>query len=90
MNLLPFDKLTPYRPRVFVPEKIDLGDWPQIAALYRAMLREHPGAVLELNAAVAVAMAEGLETGLAWIVRLAEKYNYGFTVVTLVIAQQLH
>jgi oligoendopeptidase F len=34
MNLLPFDKLTPYRPRVFVPETIDLGDWPQIAALF--------------------------------------------------------
>jgi len=34
MNLLPFDKLVPYRPRVFVPEKIDLGDWPQIAALF--------------------------------------------------------
>src|ERR1017187_3479472 len=34
MNLLPFDKLTPYRPRAFVPAKIDLGDWPQIAALF--------------------------------------------------------
>ncbi len=34
MNLLPFDKLVPYRPRVFVPEKIDLGDWPQIARLF--------------------------------------------------------
>ena len=34
MNLLPFDKLTPYRARVFVPEKTDLGDWPQIAALF--------------------------------------------------------
>jgi oligoendopeptidase F len=34
MNLLPFDPLTPYRPRAFVPEKIDLGDWPQIAPLF--------------------------------------------------------
>jgi oligoendopeptidase F len=34
MNLLPFDKSVPYRPRVFVPEKIDLGDFAQIAALF--------------------------------------------------------
>jgi RNA polymerase sigma-70 factor (ECF subfamily) len=48
-------------------------DWPQIAALYAAMLREHPGPVLELNAAVAVAMAEGLEQGLARVERLAQQ-----------------
>ena len=34
MKLLPFDKLVPYRPRTFVPEKIDLGDWGQIATLF--------------------------------------------------------
>ncbi len=34
MNLLPFAKLVPCRPRAFVPEKIDLGDWAQIAALF--------------------------------------------------------
>jgi len=34
MNLLPFDSLPAYRPRRFVPEKIDLGDWPQIAPLF--------------------------------------------------------
>jgi len=34
MNLLPFDKLKPYRARMFVPKAIDLGDWPQIAALF--------------------------------------------------------
>jgi len=46
-------------------------DWPQIAALYGGLLREQPGAVVELNAAVALAMAEGAERGLAWIDRLA-------------------
>src|SRR5438552_13546850 len=34
MNLLPFDQLPPFKPRRFVPEKIDLGDWKQITPLY--------------------------------------------------------
>jgi RNA polymerase sigma-70 factor (ECF subfamily) len=42
-------------------------DWKQIAALYRGLLHEQPGAVVELNAAVALAMAEGPERGLAWM-----------------------
>jgi RNA polymerase sigma-70 factor, ECF subfamily len=42
-------------------------DWPQIAALYRGLLNDQPGAVVELNAAVALAMAEGAEQGLHWI-----------------------
>lgn len=33
MSLLPFAELPPYRPRRFVPEKTDLGDWNQIAPL---------------------------------------------------------
>jgi len=39
-------------------------DWPQIAALYAVLARVHPSPVVELNRAVAVAMAEGLERGL--------------------------
>lgn len=34
MNLLPFGKLTAAKPRSFVPENSDLGDWPQIAPLF--------------------------------------------------------
>ena len=34
MNLLPFGKLPPAKPRSFVPVEIDLGDWPQIAPLF--------------------------------------------------------
>jgi oligoendopeptidase F len=34
MNLLPFEKLPVYRPRRFVPEDVDLGDWAQIAPLF--------------------------------------------------------
>ena len=34
MSLLPFGKLAAHRPRAFVPEKLDLGDWPQIAPLF--------------------------------------------------------
>ncbi|MEQ1803818.1 MAG: DUF6596 domain-containing protein [Burkholderiaceae bacterium] len=47
-------------------------DWKQIAALYGGLLQEQPGAVIELNAAVALAMAQGAERGLAWIERLRE------------------
>jgi oligoendopeptidase F len=34
MNLLPFGKLPPAKPRSFVPPALDLGDWPQIAPLF--------------------------------------------------------
>ena len=34
MNLLPFGKLAAAKPRKFVPQNIDLGDWPQIAPLF--------------------------------------------------------
>jgi oligoendopeptidase F len=34
MDLLPFDKLSAHRPRRFVPQGIDLGDWGQIAPLF--------------------------------------------------------
>src|SRR5262245_39912097 len=34
MNLLPFDVLPPFKPRQFVPEKIDLGDWSQLEGLF--------------------------------------------------------
>ena len=34
MNLLPFGKLAAHRPRSFVPQNLDLGDWPQIAPLF--------------------------------------------------------
>jgi RNA polymerase sigma-70 factor, ECF subfamily len=39
-------------------------DWPQIAVLYNELLRTTPSPVVELNRAVAVAMAEGPERGL--------------------------
>ncbi len=42
-------------------------DWRQIAALYRELHRFQPSKVIELNQAVAVAMGEGLERGLALI-----------------------
>ena len=48
-------------------------DWQQIAALYRGLQGEQPGAVVDLNAAVAVAMAEGPEHGLALMDRLSER-----------------
>ncbi len=34
MTLLPFGILPAHKPRTFVPQSIDLGDWPQIAPLF--------------------------------------------------------
>jgi RNA polymerase sigma-70 factor (ECF subfamily) len=45
-------------------------DWPQIAALYSLLLRLAPSAVVELNRAVAVGMAQGPQAGLALLDRL--------------------
>ncbi|MFG1709795.1 RNA polymerase sigma factor [Nonomuraea sp. M3C6] len=47
-------------------------DWPQIAALYDRLARLLPTPVVELNRAVAVAMSQGLETGLELVDRLAD------------------
>lgn len=45
----------------------DATDWPQIAALYDALLSINPSPVVELNRAVAVAMRDGPEAGLLLI-----------------------
>lgn len=42
-------------------------DWPQIAALYAKLTRLMPSPVVELNRAVAVAMADGIPAGLALV-----------------------
>ncbi|HZI95222.1 MAG TPA: RNA polymerase sigma factor [Patescibacteria group bacterium] len=42
-------------------------DWAQIVGLYDALLRHQPSPVVALNRAVAVAMAEGVERGLALV-----------------------
>lgn len=40
-------------------------DWPQVAQLYEVLARIAPGPIVELNRAVAVAMVDGPEAGLA-------------------------
>jgi RNA polymerase sigma-70 factor (ECF subfamily) len=47
-------------------------DWPQMAALYEALSVAVPSPVVELNRAVAVAMADGPERGLRMLEPLAE------------------
>ena len=47
-------------------------DWSQIAQLYRALAHVAPSPVVELNRAVAVAMADGPAAGLALVEALAE------------------
>ena len=48
----------------------EASDWPRIVALYDELLRLHPSPVVELNRAVAVAMADGPEAGLEAIDRI--------------------
>lgn len=47
-------------------------DWPQIAALYGALVRDTPTPVVQLNAAVALAMSGRFDEGLDWIDRLSQ------------------
>ena len=51
-------------------------DWPQIAALYRELARIDPSPVVELNRAVAVAMATRPEEGLALVERIQGLEGY--------------
>jgi RNA polymerase sigma-70 factor, ECF subfamily len=46
-------------------------DWPEIASLYRALATATPSPVVELNRAVAVAMADGPSAGLRLVDALA-------------------
>jgi len=48
-------------------------DWPQIAALYDALLRTHESPVIEVNRAVAVAMGRSVEEGLALLDELERR-----------------
>ncbi len=48
-------------------------DWADIAALYGELARLVPSAVVRLNRAVAVGMAEGTEAGLALVARLEDE-----------------
>ena len=48
----------------------DEADWPQIAALYAELAGLEPSPIVELNRAVAVAMADGPERGLELVARI--------------------
>lgn len=50
-------------------------DWPEIATLYRVLKAMSPSPVIELNWAVAVAMADGPDAGLALMEPLAEELD---------------
>jgi RNA polymerase sigma-70 factor (ECF subfamily) len=62
-------------------DKAEETDWTQIAALYATLARIAPSPVVELNRAVAVAMASGPKVGLALVEAVAasgqlEEYPY--------------
>ena len=50
-------------------------DWPQIAALYGTLAWMTPSMVVEVNRAVAVAMAHGVPAGLEMLLRLDDQAN---------------
>lgn len=54
-------------------ESAAVTDWRQIVALYNHLVRIHPSPVVRLNRAVAVAMNEGPEAGLAQIDAVMEQ-----------------
>jgi RNA polymerase sigma-70 factor (ECF subfamily) len=51
-------------------------DWPQIAALYGTLTAMVPSAVVEVNRAAAVAMAQGPNAGLALLHRIEGVENF--------------
>jgi RNA polymerase sigma-70 factor (ECF subfamily) len=53
-------------------ETLDTTDWPQILALYDVLARTSPTPVVELNRAVAVAMVDGPDAGLALMDRIVD------------------
>ncbi|HJY84580.1 MAG TPA: RNA polymerase sigma factor [Candidatus Binatia bacterium] len=60
-------------------DRAESTDWRQIAQLYNVLLRIQPSPVVELNRAVAVAMANGFEHGLRLITEIearGELHNY--------------
>jgi len=56
--------------RAFRPEETD---WPRVATLYAVLAEVMPSPVVELNRAVAIAMAYGPEAGLAVVDQLADE-----------------
>jgi RNA polymerase sigma-70 factor (ECF subfamily) len=53
--------------------RADATDWRAIKFLYDALLRARPGPVVELNRAIALAMAEGPAAGLLLVVELEQR-----------------
>jgi RNA polymerase sigma-70 factor (ECF subfamily) len=54
-------------------ESVAVTDWRQIVALYNRLIRIQPSPVVQLNRAVAIAMCEGPEAGLAHIDAVLEQ-----------------
>jgi RNA polymerase sigma-70 factor (ECF subfamily) len=52
-------------------------DWPQIIGLYDVLLRGEPSPIVELNRAVAIAMRDGPEAGLALVDALLARGELG-------------
>jgi RNA polymerase sigma-70 factor, ECF subfamily len=67
-------------------------DWPQIAALYNTLAVMTPSVVIEVNRAVAVAMAERLEAGFEMLLRLESQADdyYPYHAARADLLRRLH
>ena len=67
MNLLPFGDLPPHRKRTFVPEKVDPGNWDQLAPLFDKLETRAP--VLSNVAELERWLLDWSELSAAWMRR---------------------
>jgi RNA polymerase sigma-70 factor (ECF subfamily) len=81
-RVLPWQQPGPYQLQAAISalhaqaNSFDQTDWPQIAALYERLLEFNPSPVVELNRAVAVALAEGPGRGLQLLAQLAVEMDH--------------
>lgn len=71
-------------------DSVDSTDWEQIASLYRILAQVDPGPMVTLGSAVAVAMTEGPQAGIAVVDSLADDRYLGDHHRRLSVLAHLH
>ncbi|WP_350276896.1 DUF6596 domain-containing protein [Kribbella sp. HUAS MG21] len=71
-------------------DSVESTDWEQVAGLYKLLERVDPGPMVRLGAAVAVAMTEGPDAGIAIVEGLAEDRYLGDHHRRLSVLAHLH
>jgi predicted RNA polymerase sigma factor len=71
-------------------DSVESTDWQQIAGLYRILAQVDPGPMVTLGSAVAVAMTEGPQAGIAIVEALADDRYLGNHHRRLSVLAHLH